>query len=445
MSRIAIDTRPLRIPAYRRLVVGQGLGFVGSMLTQVAVPVQVYAISHSSLMVGVVSLVGLVPLIGFGLYGGAIADVVDRRKLSLLASMLTWLVTLGLLVAALTHANSVTLLMGLVAVQSAGFAIASSARGAIVPRIVPKELVPAANTLNFTVSNVGQVIGPLIGGLLIGRSNGFALCYTADAVLFAATLYATFRLPAIPPSGLATSRPGLRSMGEGLRFIAAEPVLLMSFTVDIVAMVLANPRALYPQVADERFGGSVGPLFAAIAIGSVIGGLTSGWIGRIRRQGVALTGAVAMWGIVVAFAGFAHNEIAMVALLALAGAADLVASVYRQTILQTYAPDEMRGRMQGVFIATVAGGPRLGDLRAGVSAVAFGPTIAWVGGGLACTAVVLVLARSVRSFWRYDISGQRSSGGELAEVVLDNPDPAVDPVPAAPMTGGEAGTLPASN
>jgi MFS family permease len=354
-------------------------------------------------------------------------------------------VTLGLLVAAVTHANSVTLLMGLIAVQSAGFAIASSARGAIVPRIVPKELVPAANTLNFTISNVGQVLGPLIGGVLIGRSNGFALCYTADAVLFAATIYATFRLPSIPPPALATTRPGLRSMGEGLRFIASEPVLLMSFTVDIVAMVLANPRALYPQVADERFGGSVGPLFAAIAIGSVIGGLTSGWIGRIRRQGVALTGAVAMWGIVVAFAGFAHNEIAMVALLALAGAADLVASVYRQTILQTYAPDEMRGRMQGVFIATVAGGPRLGDLRAGVSATAFGPTIAWVGGGLACTAVVLVLARSVRSFWRYDTSLQRSPGGELAAVVVENPSSAEDFVPVTRITGGEAGTLPTSN
>jgi MFS family permease len=176
----------------------------------------------------------------------------------------------------------------------------------------------------------------------------------------------------------------------------------MSFLVDIAAMVLAMPRALFPGVADERFHGQVGPLYASIAIGSVLAGLSSGWIGRVRRQGVALVIAIMGWGAAVAFSGLVGQLWLCVALLAVAGGADLVSAVYRQTILQTYAPDEMRGRMQGVFIAVVAGGPRLGDQRAGTMADLTTPTISWVGGGIACLVVVAVAGFFVRPFWRYD-------------------------------------------
>jgi MFS family permease len=193
---------------------------------------------------------------------------------------------------------------------------------------------------------------------------------------------------------------------DGLKFIATRPVLLLSFAVDIVAMVFAMPRALFPEAADERFGGgdAVGWLFAAIAIGAVAGGLFSGWIGRVRRQGVALVAAIVAWGLAVAAAGLVSALWAAVALLAVAGAADLVSAVYRQTILQVYAPDEMRGRMQGVFIVVVAGGPRLGDLRAGATAGAAGMTVSWVGGGLACVLVVIVVAALFRSLVNYDAS-----------------------------------------
>jgi MFS family permease len=167
-------------------------------------------------------------------------------------------------------------------------------------------------------------------------------------------------------------------------------------------MVLAMPRALFPAVADAHFHGAVGPLYAAIAIGSVVAGLTSGWIGRVHRQGAALVIAIICWGAAVALSGIARQLWLVVALLALAGAADLVSAVYRQTILQTYAPDEMRGRMQGVFIAVVAGGPRLGDLRAGATASATTTTISWVGGGIACVLVVAAIGVVVRPFWRYD-------------------------------------------
>ena len=402
LRRHAVDTRPLATPAYRRLLIGQGTSYIGSMLTRVAVPVQIYAISHSSLYVGLVGLAGLVPIVIFGLYGGAIADVVDRRVLYLVASLVTWGVTLALLAQTVLGVNSVGLILGLVVVQSAAFATSSSARGAIIPRIVSLDLVPAANTLNFTVGNVGQVAGPLIAGVLVGLRDGYAYAYAIDALLFTAALYSALRLPHILVEGEHAERPGLRAVGEGLRFIGSHPVLIMSFAVDIAAMVLAMPRALFPAAAAHRFHGGVGLLYASIAIGALAAGVSSGWIGRVRRQGVALVIAIVVWGGAVALSGLAHALWLAVVLLALAGAADLVSAVYRQTILQTYAPDEMRGRMQGVFTAVVAGGPSLGDLRAGATAAVAGTTFSWVGGGIACMVVVAVAGTLVRPFWRYD-------------------------------------------
>jgi MFS family permease len=396
-----VDTKPLRVPAFRRMLIGQGTSFIGSMLTQVAVPVQVYEITKSSLYVGFVGLAGLVPIVIFGLYGGAIADAVDRRKLFLVSSLLTWTVTLLLLLQTLLNLRSVALILTLVVLQGAGFATASATRGAIIPRVVPVELVPAANTLNFTVNNVGQVLGPVVAGVLIGLSHGYAYAYGADALLFTAALYSTLRLPAIPPSH-SGPRPGLRSVYDGLKFIATNPILVMSFAVDITAMVLAMPRALFPEAAATRFHGGIGILYSSIAIGAVLGGMFSGWIGKVHKQGRALTFAVLGWGIAIALGGFAHQLWIAVIVLIIAGGADLVSAVYRQTILQTYAPDEMRGRMQGVFTAVVAGGPRLGDVRAGVLASTTTLTVSWSGGGIACVVVVLIAALSVRSFWNFD-------------------------------------------
>ena len=400
LRRAAIDVEPLRHPAFRRLWLGNSLGFIGFQLTAVAVPVQVFELSGSSFWVGMLGLAGLVPLVMFGLWGGAVADAVDRRLLLLGSSLALWACTGGLLVADLLGLASLPLLLGLVGVQAAGFAVASSARGAIVPRVLPAELVPSANTLSFTASNLGMVLGPLLAGLILARWS-FAAAYAVDLAIFSVALYAALRLPALPPTG-PTITPGLRSVVDGLAFIVTRPVLLLSFAVDIVAMVLAMPRALFPETAAELGSrGAVGWLYAAIAIGAVVAGLSSGWIGRVGRQGVALVGAVIVWGLAVAAAGLVPSLWLMVLLLAVAGAADFVSAVYRQTILQTYAPDEMRGRMQGVFIVVVAGGPRLGDLRAGATAAAFGVTVSWVGGAL-LAAVLVSLALLVPSLRRYD-------------------------------------------
>ncbi|HET9557318.1 MAG TPA: MFS transporter [Actinomycetota bacterium] len=409
LRRAAIDVEPLRHAAFRRLWWGNSLGFVGFQLTAVAVPVQVYELTGSSFWVGMLGLVGLVPLVMFGLWGGAVADAVDRRLLLLGSSLVLWGCTGGLLVAALLGLASLPLLLGLVAVQAAGFAVASSTRGAIVPRVLPAELVPAANTLSFTASNVGMVIGPLLAGLILARWS-FAAAYAADLAVFTLALYAALRLPALPPTG-PTTAPGLRSVVDGLAFIVTHPVLLLSFAVDIVAMVLARPRALFPATAAEFGGrGAAGWLYAAIAIGAVAAGLSSGWIGRVGRQGVALVVAVIAWGLAVAAAGLVPVLWLMVLLLAVAGAADLVSAVYRQSILQTYAPDEMRGRMQGVFIVVVAGGPRLGDLRAGAAAAVFGVTTSWVGGALLAAALVS-LALLVPALRNYDANARLQAAG----------------------------------
>ncbi|HTE75055.1 MAG TPA: MFS transporter [Actinomycetes bacterium] len=422
LRRVAVDVRPLRHGAFRRLWLGQSVSVVGFQLTGVAVAVEMFAITSSSLWVGLIGVAALVPLVVFGLYGGAVSDAVDRRRLLVASSYLTWLSTFGLLAQALLGLEQRWVLLGLVALQSVGFAFTSPTRGAVVPRIVPRDLVPSANTLVSTALGVGAVVGPLLAGVVLARGS-YALAYGIDAALFTAALYAAHRLPPILPLGEVT-RPGLRSVVAGLAFIRRHPVLMMSFAVDIAAMVLAMPRALFPEVAEERFGGpaAAGWLFAAIAIGSVVGGLLSGWIGRVRRQGAALVAAVVVWGLAVAAAGLAGDLWLVVALLAVGGAADLVSAVYRQTILQTYAPDEMRGRMQGVFIVVVAGGPRLGDLRAGASAAAFGVTWSWVGGGIACVVVVLALAAAVPALVRY-----RAGDGPVAEDDENSVEGAVEP------------------
>ncbi|MFB4296440.1 MFS transporter [Actinomadura sp. NTSP31] len=403
VRRLAIDTRPLRHAPYRRLWLGQGVSFIGFQVTAVAVPVQVYEMTGSSFWVGVLGLVNLVPLIVFGLWGGAVADHMDRRRLLFCASCVMWVATLLLLVQALLHLESLPLIMIVVAVQATGFAVSSPTRSAIIPRLIDKPLVPAANTLNFTASQVGMLAGPLFAGVILARWS-YGAAYGMDAVLFTVGLWAALRLPSIPPLGDVTGTPGLRAVIDGLRYLGTQPVLLMSFVVDIIAMGVAMPRALFPELAETRFGGegAVGYLFAAIAIGAFLGGLISGWIGRVHRQGIALVVSIVVWGLAVAAAGLAHQLWLAVVLLAFGGAADLVSSVFRQTMLQTYAPDEMRGRLQGVFTVVVAGGPRLGDLRAGAVASVAGATASWVGGGIACAVLVVVVALLVPALLRYD-------------------------------------------
>jgi MFS family permease len=408
-ARWAIDLRPLRVPAFRRMWLGNAASMYGYQFSAVAVPVQMYDLTADSFWVGLLGVAAFVPLLIFALWGGAIADVMDRRRLLLVGSALVWAATAGLVLQAVLGLGSPALLLALVAAQSMAFAITTPTRSAIIPRLVPLDLVPAANTLNFTTFTAAAVFGPLTAGLIFaGWDTGVALtiAYAVDGLLFTVAVWAILRLPALPPD-VDPDDPrrtaGLRSIVDGFRYLATTPVLLLSFAIDLIAMVFAMPRALFPEVAQERFGGgaAIGWLFSAIALGSMLGGLTSGWIGRVRRQGLGLVLAVVAWSLAVALAGLARQLWLMVALLAVSGAADLVSSVLRQSMLLVYAPDRMRGRLQGVNTAVVGGGPRLGDLRAGAAAAGFGTGIAWVGGGLASAVLAALLAVAFPALVRY--------------------------------------------
>jgi MFS family permease len=401
-----MDTRPLRRPAYRRLWSSTIVTAVGSQLTAVAVPKQIYDITHSSAWVGSASLAGLVPLVVFALWGGAVADAMDRRRLLLITNSGIAVTSLLFWLQAVTGLRSVAALMVLLALQQAFWGLNAPARNASIARLVPAGELAAANALGSTVMQTGQVVGPLLAGALIPLV-GLPELYLIDALALCVTLWAVLRLPALPPlAGTAVRRAGVRQIVEGFRYLSGHKVLLLSFLADIVAMVLGMPRALFPQLAAQTYasygeGLALGLLFAAIPVGAVAGGLFSGTFSRARRHGLMVIGAVVAWGAAVAGSGLSGNLWIAAAFLAAAGVADMVSMVFRGAILLSAATDEMRGRMQGVFTVVVAGGPRLADVLHGTAGSAFGPRAAVTGGGLLVVAVMLALAAAVPALRRY--------------------------------------------
>jgi len=403
-----MDTRPLRRPAYRRLWSSTIVTAVGSQLTAVAVPKQVYDITGSSAWVGYASLAGLVPMVVFALWGGAVADAMDRRRLLLITNSGIAVTSLLFWVQAFSGLDSVGVLMVLLAVQQAFFGLNSPARNASIARLVPAEELAAANALGSTVMQTGLVAGPLLAGALI-PVVGLPELYLIDAVALCVTVWAVYRLPSLPPlDGSGRRRAGVREIAEGFRYISRNKVLLLSFLADVVAMVFGMPRALFPQLAAETYasygeGLALGVLFAAVPVGAVLGGVFSGTFSRIRRHGVMVIGAVVAWGAAIALVGVSVNLWFSVAFLIVAGVADMVSMVFRGAILLSAATDEMRGRMQGVFTVVVAGGPRLADVLHGTAGAAFGPRAAVTGGGVLVVVVMLGIAGALPALRRYRI------------------------------------------
>ena len=417
MPRLLADLTPLReSPDFRRLWTGTALSAVGTQLTLVAVSLEVYSLTSSSFYVGLLGLVGLVPLVVAGLYGGSIVDAYDRRKVALVSSVLLWVSTIGIAAQAWAGAGSIWLLYALVAVNAGAAGLNHPARSAIIPRLVRAELLPAANALSMITFGLAMTIGPLLAGVLVAQV-GYGWTYTIDVVTFTAALWAVYRLPPMPPEG-EVQKAGLKSVLEGFRFLATRPNIRMTFLVDLAAMVMAQPRALLPAVGALLLGGgatTVGVLLAATAVGAFLAGLFSGPLGAVRRQGLAVLWSVVAWGLsvsafgaVVVMAGRNGGDdpsawlIPAAVAMGCAGIADSVSGVFRSTILQSATPDAMRGRLQGVFVVVVAGGPRLGDLVAGIDASFLGEGWAAVIGGLVCVALVGVLARWQPQFARYD-------------------------------------------
>lgn len=420
---LLLDLTPLRVSAsFRRLWWGLGIANVGTQLTAVAVGLQVYSVTGSTLAVGIVGLFALVPLVLLGLYGGALVDAYDRRRVALLASLGLWLVSIALAVQAWLHVDSVGLLYALVALQSAGFAVNNPARTAIIPRLIEPAMLPAANILNTTAWSVSLTAGPLLGAALVAAAD-FGAAYTVDVVLFSAALWALWRLPALPPisSGSPDSerKRGLASVLEGLRYLATRPNVRMTFAVDLIAMVFAMPRVLFPAIGVLFIGGgatTTGWLSAAFAAGSFLAGVFSGGLVRIHHQGRVIVAAITCFGLAITGFGLVllwlgattPREVAIGALIAtctflvIAGGSDAVSAVFRQTILQSATPDDMRGRLQGVFIVVVAGGPRLGDLVLGTEADWWNEAVAAVVGGLTCVVLLWVACLLAPRFLAYD-------------------------------------------
>ncbi len=401
---LALDLTPVRVsPQFRNLLVGDAVSVIGTQVTAVAVPLQVYAQTRSAAAVGLVGVAGLVPLILLGLYGGAVADAVDRRRLVLATTAAQAVLSTVLLVQAVAGAHQVWLLYVVVACQSGLFALDSPARQAFPPRLLPAELLPAANALRQVEFNVGLAVGPLLAGLVVATA-GFGTAYGLDAVSFAASLWAVASLPSMSPEG-GGRRAGLASVVEGLRFLGTRKVLLLTFVVDIIAMVFGMPRALFPSLADTVFGGGeagAGAMYSALAAGALVGALFGGWFGRVHRQGLAVLVAIVAWGVAITLFGLTDRLWLALVLLAVAGASDMVSAVFRTAILQSAAPDEMRGRLGGVFIVVVAGGPRLGDARSGVSAALVGLQPAVVTGGIAVIVLTVAVGLAVPRFAHYD-------------------------------------------
>lgn len=420
MARLLADLTPLReSPAFKRLWIGNALSAVGGQLTLVAVSLEVYALTGSSLYVGLLGAFALVPLVLAGLYGGAIADAYDRRKVALASALVLWTATAAIAAQAWLGVDNVWLLYGLVAIHSAAGGINQPTRGAIIPAIVGLKNLPAANSLNMVTFGISQMIGPLLGGLLVAQF-GFGWTYTIDVLTYAAAVWSVYKLPSLPPEG-TPAKAGLRSVIEGFKFLGTQPNVRMTFLIDIAAMVLAAPRALLPAIGAILIGGgelTMGLLLAATALGAFLAGMFSGPVGRIHRQGLAVFICVCLWGVSIGLFGVvvvlssrspvpSDGSIGgwiwpAAACMALAGVADAVSSVFRTTILQSATPDHLRGRLQGVFIVVVAGGPRLGEMLSGGVAGGIGEGWTLVFGGLACIVAASALMRWEPGFLRYD-------------------------------------------
>ncbi|WP_458319367.1 MFS transporter [Mycolicibacterium brisbanense] len=420
MRKFFADTTPLRNPDFRRLWVAGIPTVIGANLTIFAVPVQLYVLTQNSAYVGLAGLFALVPLVVFGLWGGAWADAMDRRLLLIIASVGLAVASVLLWVQAALAMNNVWVVLGLLSVQQAFFAINSPTRSAAIPRMLPGEQLPAANSLNMTVFQFGAIVGPLLAGLLLNWVD-LSTLYLIDALTCLAPIWATFRLAPIPATNTeqGSARWGFAAVLDGLRYLAGNRVVLMSFVVDLIAMIFGMPRALFPQMAHESFGGPVeggtvmALLAAAMSAGAVLGGVFSGWLPRIRRQGLAVVWSIVGWGLAMfgfgVAGGMAHGHAGVLlwialAFLAIGGAADMVSSAFRSTILQQAASDDVRGRLQGVFTVVVAGGPRLADAAHGGVAAMVGTTVAAAGGGALVVVGVVVAALAVPAFVRYRVA-----------------------------------------
>ena len=412
MARLLVDITPLRASrSFRLLFIGHLASMLGNQLTVVAIAYQVYDITASSLWVGVVSLCQLPFLIWGSLWGGAVGDRADKRRILSLGGIALACISAGLAWNAAREHPSLWAVIVLSGIAAFGGGFVNPARNASIPRLVEPHQLVAAYSLNQVVIQTATVVGPALSGVLLA-TRGVAACYWLDVFSFVIFVIATRAMAPLPPSG-ASPTSSWRSTTEGLKYLRQHRVAQAVYLADLNAMIFGMPRALFPAVGLSIFHGGpqlVGLLFAAPGVGALLGALTTGWVEHIDRRGRAVIYAVALWGGAIAVFGLAPwKEIALLA-LALAGYADVISAVLRNAILQSRIDDSYRGRLSAIQIAVVTGGPRLGDLESGLVARGGGTQLSIVSGGLACVVGSFVVAHYFREFWGERASDVGSSG-----------------------------------
>lgn len=420
-----IDLRPLTTsPAFARLWIGSTLAGLGGQLTVVAVMLHVFELTQSTFAVSMIAVAGLLPMVLAGLYGGMLADAFDRRTVALLAAVVTFVSTALLAALAWTGLETVGWLFVLSVVNSAANSIVMATKSAITPRLIPRELLPAAAALQGVTVGIMVMAGPALAGVLVAVA-GYAWTYSLDVLLMTSLFLGLWSLPRLRPEGEVV-RPGLESLRDGARFLRRAPNIRLQYLLDITAMTFGQPVTLFPAIGAVLLGGgaiTTGVLTAAVAAGAFLSSLFSGPIGRVRRQGLGIERAIQVYGLSIGLFGLVlvaaslgwlrpdlvdetHAAVALIVLaavaLAISGAADNVSAIYRSTMMQAAVPDAMRGRLQGIFIVVVAGGPRIGALYAGTLATL---TALWVPplfGGILILAIVGTLVRFSPRFRAYD-------------------------------------------
>src|SRR5262245_9295744 len=401
-----VDLTPLRTSRDLRLLIGgEFVSGLGTQAALVALPYQLYTQTGSAFLTGLLGAVELVPLVTSALLGGAIADRMDRRRLLLLDQIALVLCAGALAALAFAGSPPVAVLYVLGGLLAGAGAVQNVAASAIVPNLVPPERLRSALALNFGLGQLTQVIGPGLGGVLIGLL-GLGAAYTIDAVSCLAMVGAALAMSAQPPKGARHERVRvLRAIGDGLRYVRGNQALMGSFAIDLVAMTFGMPRALFAVLAVSVYGAGAegtGLLYAAVAAGATVAALTTGWIEHARRLGLIVIWAVVVWGAAIAGAGLMTSLWPAAALLAVAGAADSVSAVCRSSINQMVTPDAMRGRMSSVFSLVVTSGPRLGDVESGTVAGLTSPRFSVTSGGLLCIAGVAVVVVAFPALARFD-------------------------------------------
>jgi MFS family permease len=400
--RLRVDTRPLRHRDFRNLWLGQSISTLGGEIGTVAVPYQVYKLTGSTALVGLLGLASLVPLLVVPLVGGAIADATDRRTVLLRTETGMAAVTALFLLNSLLPHPQVWALFVLQALAISVFSLGRPAMSSLAPRLVPDEELSSALAIDSVYESLGAVGGPALGGVIIAVA-GVPWTFGIDCATYVASLVAIRALPRLPPLG-AVDRPSLSSILDGFRFLKGRQALIGIFAVDSNAMVFGMPSALFPAIAIHRLGGgasTVGFLYAAPYAGALVGSLASGWVSRVRRQGLAITVAASVWGAAIAGFGLTATLWPALALLAVAGGADFYSAVLRSTMLLRSTPDHLRGRLQGIEFTQVASAPNLGDLE-GVLASLTSLRFSVVSGGILCVVGCVLTALALPGFLRYD-------------------------------------------